>query len=402
MFKHIASLIITLSLSANTYIMVDIAQGITKKEWKELGGLAYPDKKDKQNIYTDKEKIFLYSFNEYNVLAKDLTYRNRNKKESQWRDTHKKYNSFFSQLKKYGVKKRNYITSNIIFVVDTSGSMKKNNVIQEVKSTIEYLIDSKSKKAKVAIVTFDGKKGMKESQKARVVSSFTKSKAKLLSVVDEIKPSRYDTFLGAGLSKVKHLLAQSGAKKTLILLFTDGKAVDDKEKALKIISEFKTNGIKLKVVAVGGADVEMLKSFTTTGYVFNATSNDLKSMTHGISVANDEIFLRQDSFLENTPPLTNKDRLIIYSSMMNVDAQSDFYIVPNISSTTFAKEMQTINNKRGLNPKFNDAKIYVRITGKKNGSEVNKLKIFWKNYFKEHGGNIHFFANAPLSKSKLQ
>jgi uncharacterized protein YegL len=389
-----------LSLMADTYVVVDIAQGISKKEYNEVGKLTYPDRK--KNIYKDHENVNLYSFNSTNALSKEFKYRERNKDEEAYKDGKKRFISFFKKVKRYGVKKRHYISSNIIFLVDTSGSMKKNNVMTDVKDTMKYLINAKSQKSKVAIVTFDGTKKMKESQRSHVISGFETSKKKLLKSTESIRPSRYDTFLGSGLARVEQLMKNVNTKKTMILLFTDGKAVNDKTKALKIIDKLKNKEVKVKIVAVGGADVEMLKSFSTSGYVFNATSGDLKSMTYGMSVGNDEIFLRLNNFLENSPKLSKNDRLIIYSSMMNVDAKSDFFIVPNISSTDFYREMKEINNARSVNIKLNGAKVYVRLLGKMNATQVNNLKIFYKHYFKDAGGDVHFFGNSELSKYKLK
>jgi len=389
-------------LSANSYVVVDIAQGLSKKEYMEVGKLTYPDKKDTKNIYKENENVYLYSFNATNALSADFTYVARDKNEEKYKEAKKSFNHFFKQVNKYGVKKRNKQGTNIIFLVDTSGSMKKNGVMDDVKDTIKYLINAKTRKAKVAIVTFDGKKHMKESKRAKILSSFSSSKSELNAVVDKIHPSKYDTFLGSGLARVKTLITPKNTKKTIVLLFTDGKAVDDKEKALKIIQKFKAMGVKIKVVAVGGADVDMLKSFSTTGYVFNATSSDLQSMTYGMSVGNDELFLRLNTFLENSPKMEKNDRLIIYSTMMNVDAQSDFFIVPNVSSKNFYKEMKQINKERSVDVQLGGAKVYVRLLGKMDGTMVNNLHIFYKRYFNEAHGKLKFFSNSSLSKTKLQ
>jgi len=402
MLKFFILFSIVVASYANTYVVIDIAQGITKKEYNEVGQLTNPDRKSERDIYSHEENVYLYSFNEKNALSKEFTYQQRNKNENGYKSAKKEFNNFFSQVKKHGVKKRKSVSSNIIFLVDTSGSMKKNNVMQDVKSTIKYLINAKSKKSQVAIVTFDGKKNMQEAKRAKILSGFESSKSKLLATVDTIKPSKYDTFLGSGLQRVSSLLSSVDSKNTLVLLFTDGKAVDDYDKALKSIEKFKSEGIKLKVVAVGGADVDMLKSFSTSGYVFNATSSDLKGMAYGMSVGNDELFLRLNNFLENNPALTSDDRVIIYSSMMNVDAQSDFFIVPNLASQSFYDEMKKINKNRNVDLKFNGAKVYVRLLGKMSASEVNNLKIFYKRFFKDSGADLKFFANSQLSQVKLK
>lgn len=403
MYKILLTLLLTLGfLNANTYVVVDIAEGLTKAEYNEAGMLTYPERLTDKDIYKHEESVYLYSFNDKNSLSTSFVYYDRSKAEMNHKKGKNEFNGFFAELKKHGVKKNKQVSSNIIFLVDTSGSMKKNNVMEDVKSTIKYLINAKSKNAQIAVVAFDGKKNMPESKRAKILSGFEGSKSKLLSIVDTIEPSKYDTFLGSGLSRVESLLTSIDTKNTMVLLFTDGKAVDDHDNALKTIERFKQNGIKLKVVAVGGADVDMLKSFSTTGYVFNATSSDLQSMAYGMSAGNDEIFLRLNNFLDNSPALTPNDRLIIYSSMMNVDAQSDFYIVPNIASQNFYNEMKKINKERHVNINFNGAKVYVRLLGEMSASQVNNLKIFYKRFFKDANADLVFFGNSQLSKEKLK
>jgi len=401
MMKLLLNLILASVLSANTYIVVDIAQGLKKSEFNELGKMAYPDKKLTKSIYEDEEKVYLFAFNETNTLSNSFIYRPKNKAENSWKEASSKYTKFFGNVKKAGVKKNKYVKSNIIFLVDTSGSMKTDDVIGQVKNTMRYLVKAKSKKSQIAIVTFDGKKGMQSSKQAQIIQGFSSSKNKAYSSIDSIKASKYDTFLGAGLSKVQSLLTQA-KKNTLIILFTDGKAVNDENKALKIVRQFKSSKVKLKVVAVGGADVEMLKRFSTTGYVFNATSNDLNGMAYGMSVGSDEIFLRINNLLENKGPLNKNDTFILYSSMMNVDDSSDFFIVPNIASNTFYKEVHNINVNRGVKARFNGAKVYIRVLGKMSASKENKLKQFWKRYFKDSGAEVVFFANSTLSASDLK
>jgi uncharacterized protein YegL len=389
-------------LQANTFIVVDIAQGIEKKEYKEVGRLTIPNRKTSKDIYTHKEKVFLYSFNATNAISQEFVYLQRDKDEDGFKEGVGTFKKFFAKIKKYGIKKKKVVGSNIIFLIDTSGSMKKNGVLEDVKNTMKYFINAKSTKAKIAIVTFDGKRHMKESKRAKVLTGFEKSKVKLLRIIDNIEASKNDTFLGSGLSRVQSLLSQVNNKKTMILLFTDGRAVDDKSKALSIIQNFKNNNVKLKVVAVGGADVDMLKSFSTTGHVYDATSTDLKTLFVSMGVGSDEIFLRLNNFFENSPKLTKNDKIIIYSSMMNVDSANDFFIVPNISSKRFYKEAEEINDNRSVHLQLNGAKVYIRLLGKMNATQVNNLKIFYKHYFRDAGGEVIFFANSSLSKVKLK
>ena len=396
-----AWLLLAALLRADTYVVVDISQGISKAVYNELGLLTFPEMKSEENIYREGEKVHLYAFSETRALAKSFVYHDRNRHEAAYKKGKKVFLSFFSQVRKHGVKKRKQLGMNVIFVIDTSGSMKQNGVMDEVKQTVAYLIRAKSKKAKIAIVTFDGKKGMKPAKRARVVADFTRDKRKLLAAVDAIEPSRYDTFLGEGLDRAQALLDRIGTRRTVVMLFTDGKAVDDAEKAHRIVERFKREGVRLKVVAVGGADAQMLQSFSTTGYVFNATSEDLRAMRYAMQVGSDPLFLRLNDFLDNAPPIKAGDRLIVYSRMMNVDAQSDFYIVPNTASERFYEEMKRTNEKRGSTITLNGAAVYVRVLGRIDASRLNDLKLFYRRYFGDAGGSLRYFSTAPLSKERL-
>lgn len=400
MFKILGALALSIVLSADSFIVVDIAQGMKKHEYKELGKLAYPDKKVSSSIYENGEKVYLYAFNGTQSLSNEFEYSEKNENETQWKKGKNSYLSFFKKVRKEGVKKNKYVNANIIFVVDTSGSMKHDGVMEQVKDTMRYLVKAKSKKSRIAVVSFDGKQGMKDSKKARIVQNFTSSKSDLIHSIDSIHYSKYDTFMGEGLERAKSLLSNAKPN-TLVLLFTDGKAIDDKNKALNIVKQFKRDKVKLKVVAVGGADVDMLKQFSTTGYVFNATSSDLKEMSYAISLGSDEIFLRLNNFFENSPALKPNDNLIMYSSMMNVDNENDFYVVPNLASKAFYKEVQGINKLRGVKLNLQGVKVYIRLLGKMSASDVNTLKQFWKRYFQDSGAKLMFFANSSLHQNKF-
>jgi len=402
MYKILLLALLAMSLEAkNIYIVTDVSNGITRPIYNELGNLTQPSKNVENDLYHKGDNVVLTAFRANGSVSKEFTYYPRNKKESAWKKSRKEHASFFNALKKAGVKKRAPIRSNIIFLVDTSGSMKQGDVIGEVQNTMTYLINAKSKKSKVAIVTFDGKQNMKPSNRSRVTQNFTVNKSELLDSVSTLKVSRYDTFLGSGLQKVQRLLGEVNSKNTLVLIFTDGKEINDHKEALKLTKRFKQQKINMKVVAVGGADIEMLKKFSTTGYIFNATSNDLKDMMQGISLNNDPLFLQLNSILENNKPLKPGDTLILYSSMMNVDSSSDFYIIPNLGSSIFYNELKKINQDRGVVMSLEGVNVYVRVTGEMDAEKVNQLKLFYKRFFKDQGANLRFFTNSNLTKAKF-
>jgi uncharacterized protein YegL len=387
--------------AGNDYIVVDLSRGISKKEFNELGRLTQPKKKAEDSIYKNGDNSYLLAFNSTSVINREFKYSEIYKNESNWKDAFIAHRKFFKSIKPAIKIKKELIRANIIFLVDTSGSMIKNDLIGDVKDTMHYLIDAKSKRAQVSIVTFDGKKGMSDDKKSKTLLKYEEDKTKLHSIVDKIKASHYDTFLGSGLKKVKRLLSSSPKEKTVVMIFTDGKEIDDYKLALTMINKFKVQNINVKVVAVGGADVDMLRKFSSSGFVYNATAGDLRGIVKDISINNDDIFLRVNSFMQNSPKPTKKDKFIFYSSMINVDNSSDFNIVPNIASKEFYDEVMKHNKANSLDFNFNGARVFVRLTGKMSAEYVNKLRIFWSRFFKDHGAKLEFFGNTNLSKNKL-
>jgi uncharacterized protein YegL len=343
----------------------------------------------------------MMAFNSTSVINREFKYIAISHKESLWQSAYKTHRKFFKGIKPAINVKKELIRANIIFLVDTSGSMIKNDLIGDVKDTMHYLVDSKSKKAQVSIITFDGKNGMSDDKKSKILLKYEKDKNKLHNMIDKIEASHNDTFLGSGLKKVKRVLSSSPKNKTVVMIFTDGKEINDNKLALIMINKLKRQNINVKVVAVGGADVDMLKKFSSSGFVYNATARDLRGIVEDISINNDDIFLRLNSFMKNSPKPTKKDKFIFYSSMINVDNSTDFNIVPNIASKEFYDEVMKHNQANSLDFNFNGARVFVRLTGVMNAEDVNKLRIFWSRFFKDHGAKLEFFGNTNLNKNKL-
>ncbi len=407
MKRYIISLVVSMflfSLHADVSIVVDLSKGVTNSEFKELINLSFPKKHQEETIYKNAERVHLYAFKGVHSIKKDFIYFGSRVDGKKNKAARKKYMEFFTKVKKYKkAPKKERINANVVFVVDTSGSMQNrhHDYLASVKEAMKELVRNKSKKAKISIVTFDGTKKMKASQRSRIIAQNLQSKSKLMQKIDSIKVSKYDTFLGSGLQKAQSLLPQRSKRKSVIMIFTDGAEINDYDDAIAKVHTLKKKGIEIKVVAVGGADVTMLKQFSTSGYVFNATRADLQSIIKNISMNTDEIILRLDDFLSMYSS-KDGDTFLLYSSMENIDSISDFTLIPNITSKTFYKEFEEQNRERGIDIDFKNANLYARVLGEKSPEETKRLKTFWSRYFRDHNANLRYFSTSELEKSGLK
>ena len=387
----------------DTFVFIDLSKGMTMSEYNEVGKLTYFDKSQKKTIYKNGENVYFYAFKGNTKLKTRTRYSEKKIGEEKYTENRKKFIHFFNKLKK-GRKtpKKGKLYGDVVFLVDTSGSMvnKKHNYLSEVKAAMVHLIKNKAKKTKVSIVVFDGKHYMSDKKRSRVLADNLTNKSELLAITQNIKVSRNDTFLGSGLKKAAHLLPLDSKSKKTIMIFTDGSKINDAKVAKAEIEKFKNDKVTVKVVAVGGADVAMLKKFSTSGYVYNATSTDLRSIIKDMGTSSDEIILNLDNFLDGLD-VKKGDRIIIYSTMRNTDNVSDFDLVPNLSSKDFYREFKHRNAQRGIHLNLHGADVYVRVLGDEKLSEVKKLKTFWKYYFRDNGANLKYFKNESLTKDDL-
>jgi uncharacterized protein YegL len=405
MFKILFLLLLgTLVAWGDTFVFVDLSQGMSRSEYNELGKLTYFNKSQNKTIYKNGDRVYFYAFKGNTKLKSRAVYSEKKIGEERYKHNRKKFIRFFTKIKK-GVRapKKGKLYGDVIFLVDTSGSMvsKKHNYLHEVKVAMIHLIKHKAKKTKVSIITFDGKKHMSVDRRSRVLADNVKSRAKLLSIVEAIKVSRNDTFLGSGLKKAAQLLPFESKHKRTLMIFTDGSKINDATMAKEEIEKFKKEKVDVKVVAVGGADVTMLKQFSTSGYVYNATSTDLATIIKDISTSSDEIVLNLDNFFDGLD-LHKGDRVIIYSTMKNIDNISDFDLVPNLASKAFYKEFKKQNSQRGVHLNLNGATVYVRVLGEEDLSKLKQLKTFWNYFFKDSNAKVDYFKNESLTKDDFE
>ena len=403
-FSAIVLFVFAVSAAADTFLLLDLSKGMRSSEYKEAGRLTYVYLKQDKSIYNINEHVYTFAFKQSILFSgRPFVYYPKNKNEGYYKKAQRKHLSFFKKIRR-GIKspRKDRINANVVFVVDTSGSMvsKKRDYLSDVKFAMQKLVRNKSPKARVSIVTFDGKKFMKNSARSKIIADNITSKEELLKKIASIKVSRYDTYLGSGLQKAFTLLPRNSKRKSVVMIFTDGNEINDFQEAKREFKKFKRNNIDVKVVAVGGANVSMLKEFSTSGYVFNATSNDLQDIIKQVSTNSDEIFLAFDNFFGIHQPKKG-DRIIIYSSMQNIDAVSDFTLVPNVASKAFYEELKKQNKARGINIRLDGVDVYVRVIGEQRFEDVKKLKLFWGRFFKDTGANLKFFADTTLQKEDL-
>jgi len=402
MRKILTFLLLSLMLNASThYIVVDLSKGMSKKEFNELGKLTFVKKKG--GMYSNGDHVKLLAFKGNTIVKKSFVYYERDTKEKGYKEAKKKHISFFKSIKK-GLKKpkKRLVKANVVFVVDTSGSMvtKKGDLLRKVKNSMKQFIKNKSKSAEVSIITFDGKKRQKEHARSKIIAQNVTSKNELYGIIEGIQVSKYDTFLGSGLKKVSHVLPLKSKLKNIVMIFTDGAEINDYDTAKEELEKLKKEDIEVKVVAVGGADVEMLKAFSTSNYVYNATSNDLQSIIKDVSTNSDELILKMNNYFENQK-LQKEDNVVIYATFMNIDSISDFSLIPNLSSKDFYTELKLQNEKRNVGLNFGSASVYGRVIGETSSEKVNNLKGFWKHFMQDSNAVLKYFDSAPLNQEDL-
>jgi Mg-chelatase subunit ChlD len=400
MFKLIlvvVSLIVTV-YAKKIVVVSDTSQGMSKAEAKEVLALTDPRT---STLYKSKDKYFGYIFTEAGRMKTEGIYvsksvsKKRNKKFFV-----ENYAKYFKGIKS-GISKKSkklYKQRDIVFLIDTSGSMKKNNLLENLKASLKYLVLNKNDKVRISLVTFDGYKNFPKRKNSRVILNFTSNKNDINTSLKSIKISKYDTYLGDGLNLSLDLLENKNTQNKSIFIITDGDTINDEKFALKQMQRANASNVTVKVVAVGGANVSLLRKFSSNGYVYDATSSDLKEE---LLLANKN----DDTLIENFVTLSNRvftnntssnDMMIIYSTMNQVSNLVDFYLVPNLSDGSFYKEMKKKMKENSMNINFGGLKMYIKLLGNPTAQRENELYIFWKRFIEDHNGTL-----ARLSKDAL-
>jgi uncharacterized protein YegL len=411
MFKKVilVSLLGFLSIAygKNIVIFADVSKGIELTEAKELVTLIDP--RTVPNIYEDNDKVYGYILNETKRLSVKKKYISKGTSLKGYKKFVKDfYFVYFKTLKKYAKNtakiRKNKIGQDIVLLVDTSGSMQKNKIVSNVKSALKNIVRFKGKKVNIAIVTYDGHSSLPASANSRIVLNFTNNRQKILQAIDSLQFSHMNTLLGDGLKSAIELLQDRTTKYKSILMITDGDDIADSEKALQEKQHADKMNIKIKPIAVGGASLTVLKQFSSTGRVYDLTSDDLSDVTMVVRNFKDNILSNLASLSAGVFSKNKKDEkniLIIYSTMMERSNLYDFYQIPNLSDGLFYKELTQKLNDENLQIDFHGMEVYVKLIGEPTAQKENQLRIFWERFINDHGGKSKFVSKDSLTLDEL-
>ncbi len=409
MFKSLIFLAITsISIWAtNIVVVTDIAQGITKSEGMEVMTLIQPKKKSP--LYEDEGGFYGYVFTEKGRKNANCLFDSSNR-HTIINLKNKCYKPYFNVVKS-GVQKTSIQKNkakDILFLVDTSGSMKKSINLNSLKNKLKQFVESKDKNVHISLVTFDGHPTFNKTENARILLEFTKDKNIVNNAIDEIKYTNFSTMYDVGLKKSLEAFNGRNVKDKILYFISDGIDPVNMDNALKIKKELEYIGVEIQPFPFGGERIDILKQFSSSGGAYGATRADMESNKVLTNMNNNTIFeklsavsnatLRSKSFKKHH---TKDDVMIIYSTMMEKSKLYDFYMEPNIAYGPFKKDVNAKLKKEGINIDFQGIKVYVRLIGDPSDKEERKLRGFWEEFINTHNGKLESFSKNSLTLEEM-
>lgn len=192
------------------------------------------------NIKPEKDFVLYYSFSKDDI---GLSFMN-------WEGSEENYFMFLASPP-YVSKKEKIINKNLVFVIDSSGSMSGKKIIQA-KDAVRFIINHLDEKDKFSLIDFDDGVSVLSSE---IISASTENREKALRFVDEIEDSGGTNINDALLQALK--MIESGKRPNYILFLTDGLptvGITDVAEILKNIK--KTNELSSRIFVFGvGYDV---------------------------------------------------------------------------------------------------------------------------------------------------
>lgn len=152
-------------------------------------------------------------------------------------------------IKGFDLKPAEKPRSNLVFLLDTSGSMNAPNKLPLLKNSMKLLLETLSPDDTVAIVTYAGSAG------TALAPTKVKDKAKILSALNVLRPS--GSTAGAEGIRQAYELAQQGFDKTgvnRVILATDGDfnvGITNREELKSFVERKRKTGIFLSVLGFG-------------------------------------------------------------------------------------------------------------------------------------------------------
>ncbi|MGK7649635.1 YfbK domain-containing protein [Capnocytophaga sp. G1920] len=139
--------------------------------------------------------------------------------------------------------------SNIVFLIDTSGSMDSPNKMPLLKASFKLLLDNLRSEDRIAIVVYASQTGV------LLPSTSAKEKKKISKVIDDLVASG-STAGGAGLQTAYKVAKKNFLPKgnNRIILATDGDfnvGISSRDKLQRLVEEERNNGIYISVLGYG-------------------------------------------------------------------------------------------------------------------------------------------------------
>ena len=139
--------------------------------------------------------------------------------------------------------------SNIVFLIDTSGSMDEPNKMPLLKASLKLLLDNLRPEDRIAIVVYASQTGI------ALPSTPAKEKEKISKVIDDLVASG-STAGGAGLQTAYEVAEKNFLPKgnNRIILATDGDfnvGISSRDELQRLVEEKRNNGIYISVLGYG-------------------------------------------------------------------------------------------------------------------------------------------------------
>jgi len=279
--------------------------------------------------------------------------------------------------------------SNLVFLVDTSGSMQSADKLGLLVSSLKLLVNTLSEDDHVSIVAYAGSAG------TVLEPTSTKDKAKIIKALDRLT-ARGSTAGHAGIEQAYALAEQHFEQDAVnrILLATDGDfnvGIDDPEKLKDYVVHKRKSGVFLSVLGFGDGNYNdhLMQTLAQNGNgqaFYIDTLNEARKVL--VDEASSTLFpVAKDVKIqiEFNPALVSEYRLIGYETraLKNEDFNNDKIDAGEIGaghSLTAIYEITPTNSKSKLNdePRYDANKPIVESSDDFN-NEYAFLKIRYKN-----------------------
>lgn len=290
-------------------------------------------------------------------------------------------------LKGKNIAMNNLPPSNIVFLIDTSGSMEEENKLPLLRSSLKILLDQLRPIDKVAIVVYAGSAG--------VVLSPTSvaEKGKIIKALDQLRAGG-STAGGAGI-ELAYKLAQENFIKTgnnRVVLATDGDfnvGVSSKGDLESLIEEKRKSGVFLTCLGYGMGNykdnrMETLADKGNGNYAYIDNLQEANKFL-GREFAGNIYTIAKDVKIqiEFNPKYVKSYRLIGYENrkLRNEDFENDAIDAGELGSghtVTALYEIIPTNNKSDFLPKQNKLKYSATSATQKFGDELGTIKFRYK------------------------